>query len=89
MPASTELERLRWEEQTWALAGDPVTKKEKGKLQKGESILRHTSKEGLSVSSPMVLNLLVVTPLGVTYQISCISDIYITIHNSSKITVMK
>jgi hypothetical protein len=26
---------------------------------------------------------------GVTYQISGISDIYITIHNSSNITVMK
>lgn len=28
-----------------------------------------------------------VTPLRVTYQIACISDIYITIHNSSKVTV--
>jgi hypothetical protein len=30
-----------------------------------------------------------VTPLGFAYQISSISDIYIRIHNSSKITVMK
>jgi hypothetical protein len=29
------------------------------------------------------------TPLGITCQISCISYIYITIHNSSIITVMK
>jgi hypothetical protein len=27
--------------------------------------------------------------LGVTYQISCLSEIYITIHSSKKITVMK
>lgn len=26
---------------------------------------------------------------GVKYQISCTSDIYMTIHNSSRITVMK
>jgi hypothetical protein len=44
---------------------------------------------------PVVLNLWVMTPLGLlnnpftgfTYQISCISDIYITIHNNSKIAV--
>ena len=36
----------------------------------------------------VVLNLGVATPLGVTYQIFCISDIYIVIHNSSKIIVM-
>ena len=29
------------------------------------------------------------TPSRVTYQISCISDIYITVHNISKITVIK
>jgi len=37
----------------------------------------------------VVLNLWVMTLLGGTYLISCISDIYITIHNSSTITVMK
>ena len=43
-----------------------------------------------------VLKLWVMTPVelhdiltGVPYQISCISDIYIMIHNSNKITVMK
>jgi hypothetical protein len=46
--------------------------------------------EGLRDSSvTMILSLWVDTSIGVTYQISCISDIYITIHNSSKITVMK
>ena len=37
----------------------------------------------------VVLNLRVATPLGITYQISCTSDIYIMIHNSSKVRVMK
>ena len=32
---------------------------------------------------PMVLNLGIMTLLGVTYQMSCISGIYITIHNSN------
>lgn len=40
----------------------------------------------------MILNLWVTTPVGdsndsftrVTYQISCVSDIYLTIHNGSK-----
>ena len=44
-----------------------------------------------------VLNLWVTTPLwgandpyiGIAYQISCISGIYITIHNNSKITLGK
>ena len=36
-----------------------------------------------------VLNLWVVIPLGATYKIDCIADIYIMIHNSSKFTVMK
>jgi hypothetical protein len=36
-----------------------------------------------------VLNLWVTTLPGVTCQISCISDIHITIHSSSRITVMK
>jgi hypothetical protein len=47
-------------------------------------------------STLVVLNLRVMTPLwlnnpftGVTYQISCIPDIYIMINNSSKTTVMK
>ena len=31
----------------------------------------------------------VMTHTGVTYQLSCISDIYIMIHNSSKVTYMK
>lgn len=43
-------------------------------------------------SKPVVLNLWVTTPVGdsndpftrVTHQISCVSDIYLTIHNSSK-----
>lgn len=37
----------------------------------------------------VVLNPWVSIPLGVAYQISCLSDTYITIHNDSKITVMK
>ena len=37
----------------------------------------------------MVLNLWVATPLGVIYHISCKLDIYIMIHNSTKIRVMK
>ena len=43
------------------------------------------------ISSPVsaVLNLWVATPFEVTYQISYISEIYITNHNSSKIIVMK
>lgn len=40
-------------------------------------------------SRPVVLNLRVVTPLGITYQLSCISDTYITIRNSSKVTDRK
>lgn len=38
---------------------------------------------------PSVLNLWVETPWGVVYQISCISGIYIVIHNGSKMTVVK
>ena len=37
----------------------------------------------------VVLNLWVMTPLEITYQISCISSICIITDNSSKITVMK
>jgi hypothetical protein len=37
----------------------------------------------------MVLNLWASTPLGVTYKLSGMSDIYIMIYESSKITVMK
>ena len=33
----------------------------------------------------VVLNLWVVTPLGVTCQISCTSDIYIVIHKVAKL----
>lgn len=40
-------------------------------------------------SRPVVFNLCVMTPLGVTYQIPCISDIYIMSHSNSKFTVMK
>lgn len=36
----------------------------------------------------MVLNLWVEMLFGVTYQVSCVSDIYIMKHNSSKITAM-
>lgn len=43
----------------------------------------------LVYSRTMVLNLLVETPRGVKYQIFCISDIYITIQDSSKIITMK
>lgn len=42
-----------------------------------------------SDSKASVVIVWVVTPLGVEYQRSCISDIYMTIHNSSKITVLK
>jgi hypothetical protein len=37
----------------------------------------------------VVLNPRVANPLEVTYQMSCILDIHIMIHNNSKITVMK
>ena len=37
----------------------------------------------------VVLDLWVTTPFGVPYQISYVSDIYLMIHNSSTITVMK
>ena len=37
----------------------------------------------------VVTKLQVMIPLGEAYQIFCISDIYIMIHNSSKTTVMK
>lgn len=36
----------------------------------------------------VILNLWVLAPLRVKDLISCLSDIYITIHNSSKIMVM-
>lgn len=36
-----------------------------------------------------VLNLWAATPIQVTYQIAHTSDVYITIHSSSKIAVMK
>jgi hypothetical protein len=44
-----------------------------------------------AVTSPtaVVLSLWVTTLLGVAYQISCISEIYITTHNSSKIATVK
>lgn len=38
---------------------------------------------------PEVLNLWVTTRLGVTHQLSCMSDIYGMIHNSSEVTVTK
>jgi hypothetical protein len=41
----------------------------------------------LQGSRVAVLNLPVLTPTEVKYQESCISDIYIIIHNSSKIIV--
>jgi hypothetical protein len=34
---------------------------------------------------PIILNVWVMTPLGLAYQLSCISNIYSTIHQSSKI----
>lgn len=49
-----------------------------------------------TVSQPVVLSILVEFPMGsnnpftgLGYQISCISDNYITIHHSSKVIVMK
>lgn len=42
-----------------------------------------------TASSIVVLNLWVVSPLEVTYQISCIADIYIMVQYSSKMTLMK
>jgi hypothetical protein len=44
--------------------------------------------KGRNDTKPEVLNLWISTPTGVTYQMSCITDIYITIPNSSKLTVM-
>lgn len=38
---------------------------------------------------PVVPNLWVATSLEVTYQISCVSGIYFTVHNHSKISFMK
>jgi hypothetical protein len=40
-------------------------------------------------TKPLFPNLWVMTPLGVAYQISYISDIYVMIHSSCKITVVK
>lgn len=40
-------------------------------------------------SLAVALNMWVSAPIGVTYQISHISDIYITIHHTGKITIMK
>lgn len=37
----------------------------------------------------MFLSLWLVTSIGVTYQIFCISDVYILIHNRSKILVVR
>jgi hypothetical protein len=47
--------------------------------------------QGLPIvsSRPEVFNLWVTSPLGIAYQISCISDIYIIIYKSRRITVMK
>ena len=60
----------------------------KGELQKSavslESLLNGKLCGWGSVSQPGVTTLFT----GVAYQIACTSDIYITIHNSSKITVM-
>lgn len=39
-------------------------------------------------TSAAVLNLWARIPLGVAYQVACISDIYTVTHNSGKITVM-
>ena len=44
---------------------------------------------GKTISRTAVLNLWVMSHFGVAHQISCISDNYITIHNSNKIAVMK
>jgi hypothetical protein len=40
-------------------------------------------------SRTVVLNLWVMTSLRVKYQLSCLSDTYIMIYNSSKVIVMK
>lgn len=52
----------------------------------------HTPVSTLLLLTPAraaVLNLGAATPLGVTNQTSCVSDIYIRIHHGSKIAVMK
>lgn len=51
-----------------------------------ELLLAHTWVEDARI---VALNLWVSTPTGVTYRISCISNVYGTIHKGSKITVMK
>jgi hypothetical protein len=51
-------------------------------------VLRKKTKKMAGVIA-VFLNLWVMIPLGVKYQISCISGVYIMIHNSSKITGMK
>ena len=55
------------------------------KLLQKDAVASRTS----SYSNTVVLNLWVATPVGVSYQIYCISVIYIMIHNSGKITVTK
>ena len=57
--------------------------------ERTQAIAPNSSLSSETVLGPVVLNLWVMTPLGVSDQISCILDIYIMIHNSSKITVMK
>jgi hypothetical protein len=68
----------------------------KGPLSKDGKTAEHIRKttcnryKGKPLSfSAVVLNLWVSTQTGVTYQISCISGIYIVIHNGSKMTVVK
>lgn len=44
---------------------------------------------GSILSEAVVLSLWAVTPIEVIYEIPCISDVCITVHHSSKVTVMK
>lgn len=55
------------------------------KLLQKDAVASRTS----SYSNTVVLNLWVATPVGVSYQIYCISVIYIMIHNPGKISVTK
>lgn len=66
------------------LGGHSVTISSKMKPSSWREVCKN-----LACSKAVVLNVWVATPLGVEYQKSCISDIYIIICNSDKSTTMK
>ena len=69
-----------------------LTDRRDAEAQKGEEVRPFPICSGAELKwlpEPGVLNLWVTTFTGAAYQVSCMSDIYIMIHTSSKITVMK